>query len=66
MIDPWDPWWLKPSARTISLSKQGPQLVQPLGQHDSSAPPEDDVEINQSSEIPPGPESLVLQSHLHF
>lgn len=57
MIEPWDPWWLKPSARTISLSKQGTQLVQPLAWHDSSAPPEDDLESNQSSEIPPGPEA---------
>lgn len=57
MIEPWDPWWLKPSARTISLSKQGTQLVQPLTRRDSSAPPEDDLESNQSSKIPPGPEA---------
>ncbi|PRQ16429.1 hypothetical protein RchiOBHm_Chr7g0184131 [Rosa chinensis] len=29
-IKPWDPWWLKPSARTISFSKEGTQLIQPL------------------------------------
>lgn len=57
MIEPWDPWWLKPSARTISLSEQGTQLVQPLGKHDTSSPTNDNLESNQSSEIPHGPET---------
>ncbi|CAI0408839.1 unnamed protein product [Linum tenue] len=60
---PWDPWWLKPSARAISLSKQGTQLVQPIADTDhepSSLPspsPQDNVAQDESSvEIPPGPQ----------
>jgi len=30
MVIPWEPWWLKPSANTISFSSQGCQLVQSL------------------------------------
>ncbi|KAF7113547.1 hypothetical protein RHSIM_RhsimUnG0115700 [Rhododendron simsii] len=30
LIEPWEPWWLKPSARKISLSREGTQEVQPL------------------------------------
>uniref|UniRef100_A0A2N9ID27 Shq1 protein domain-containing protein n=1 Tax=Fagus sylvatica TaxID=28930 RepID=A0A2N9ID27_FAGSY len=57
MIEPWEPWWLKPSARTISLSNEGTQLVQPLAKQDASVPLKDDLESDQSSEIPPGPGS---------
>jgi hypothetical protein len=57
MIEPWDPWWLKPSARTISLSKEGTQLVQPLDKKEALVSLQEDLESNQSSEIPPGPES---------
>ncbi|KAF5734960.1 HIT-type Zinc finger family protein [Tripterygium wilfordii] len=57
MIEPWDPWWLKPSARTISLSKDGTQLVQPLAKQESMPSPQDDLENDQSSEIPRGPET---------
>ncbi|XP_077248514.1 HIT-type Zinc finger family protein isoform X2 [Tasmannia lanceolata] len=48
MIEPWNPWWLKPSARTISLSHKGTQLVSPFL---------DGQEMAQLSEIPPGPAS---------
>lgn len=49
LIEPWDPWWLKPSARTISLSKEGCQLVQPL---------KEDIGIsNQTHDVPPGPDT---------
>ncbi|GMJ06286.1 hypothetical protein like AT5G63830 [Hibiscus trionum] len=51
MIEPWDPWWLKPAARTICLNKYGARLVQP------TVSPEDDAESNQPSEIPCGPET---------
>ena len=58
MIEPWEPWWLKPSARRVSLSKEGTQLVQPLAEHKVSVSlQDDDLESYQSSEIPPGPES---------
>lgn len=30
MIKPWEPWWAHPLAHTISLSKDGTPLVQPL------------------------------------
>ncbi|CAL5206709.1 unnamed protein product [Lathyrus oleraceus] len=52
MITPWDPWWSKHSARSIRLSKEGTQLVQPLSEQESL----DDTESNKSSEVPLGPE----------
>ncbi|KAL2529218.1 HIT-type Zinc finger family protein [Forsythia ovata] len=30
LITPWDPWWLKPSAKSISLGRDGANCVQPL------------------------------------
>ncbi|PON73577.1 Zinc finger, HIT-type domain [Parasponia andersonii] len=57
MIKPWDPWWLRPSARTISLSSEGTQLVQPLAKEEFLTSPQSHLESNQSSEIPPGPET---------
>lgn len=47
MIQPWDPWWLNPSAKTISLSPQGTQLVQPV------TPNEPDP--GHTATLPPGP-----------
>ncbi|KAK7308678.1 hypothetical protein VNO77_42298 [Canavalia gladiata] len=52
MIEPWDPWWSKPSARKIRLSKGGTQLVQPLSEQELA----DDIESDESSYIPLGPE----------
>ncbi|KAL7165602.1 hypothetical protein ACSBR2_041311 [Camellia fascicularis] len=57
LIEPWEPWWLKPSARTISLSWEGTQLVQPLAKQETVASPPDDLGSDQSYEIPPGPET---------
>ncbi|XP_059662173.1 uncharacterized protein LOC132308171 isoform X2 [Cornus florida] len=54
-IEPWDPWWLKPSARTISLSLDGTQLVQPLIKQETVISKQDDTG-SQSRDIPPGPE----------
>ncbi|XP_021757730.1 zinc finger HIT domain-containing protein 2-like [Chenopodium quinoa] len=54
MIEPWEPWWLKPSARTISLSHGGTRLIQPLASEEASG--SHSVE-NLESEIPPGPET---------
>ncbi|KAJ1418394.1 SHQ1 protein [Sesbania bispinosa] len=53
MIKPWDPWWSKPSARKIRLSKEGTQLVQPLPEQEL----QDDTGSNESSDIPLGPET---------
>ncbi|XP_021283609.1 zinc finger HIT domain-containing protein 2 isoform X2 [Herrania umbratica] len=57
MIEPWDPWWLNPAAGTICLSRDGTRLVQPIANLEASVPPEDDLESNQSSGIPVGPET---------
>ncbi|KNA14074.1 hypothetical protein SOVF_110720 isoform B [Spinacia oleracea] len=56
MIEPWEPWWLKPSARTISLSHNGTQLIQPLTSGEEASGSNSD-EKNLESEIPPGPET---------
>ncbi|GAB4857603.1 hypothetical protein Ancab_015510 [Ancistrocladus abbreviatus] len=57
MIEPWDPWWLKPFAQTISLGQDGVQLVHPLAKKETSGSSEDDSRSNLTSEIPPGPET---------
>lgn len=57
LIEPWDPWWLKPSARTITLSKEGTQLVQPLAEQEALLSPQDDGMREKSREIPLGPET---------
>lgn len=54
MIKPWDPWWSKPSARKICLSKEGTQLIQPLSEQESVV---GDTENTESSDIPLGPET---------
>ncbi|XP_074379776.1 uncharacterized protein LOC141720958 [Apium graveolens] len=57
LIEPWEPWWLKPSAKTISLGQQGSRLVQPLVIHESMPSRGDNIEVDQSLHIPPGPET---------
>ncbi|GAB2300724.1 hypothetical protein Dimus_034761 [Dionaea muscipula] len=52
MIEPWDPWWLKPSARSVSLNSDGSQLIQLLGRQER---PESSSDI-----IPAGPEAPLL------
>ena len=56
LIEPWEPWWLKPSARTVSLSQEGTQLVQPLVKEETMDPPLHGLESDQSHDIPLGPE----------
>ncbi|XP_061354774.1 uncharacterized protein LOC133299331 isoform X2 [Gastrolobium bilobum] len=56
MIKPWDPWWSKPSARNIRLSKEGTQLVQPLSEQELL---DEDIGSNESSNIPLGPETAL-------
>lgn len=57
MIEPWTPWWKKPSARSISLSPDGSQLIRDGSIEDTAisdpmAAPEPSI-----NEIPEGPES---------
>ncbi|GAB4834930.1 hypothetical protein Ancab_033196 [Ancistrocladus abbreviatus] len=59
MIEPWDPWRLKPSAQTISFGQDRVRLVQPLIKQKPSRSPEDDSGSNLINEIPPGPETLL-------
>ncbi|KAG5045794.1 hypothetical protein AAZX31_06G127200 [Glycine max] len=54
MIKPWDPWWSKPSARNICLSKEGTQLVQPLPDQELL---DDDIGSDEFSKVPLGPET---------
>ncbi|GAB2227793.1 hypothetical protein Droror1_Dr00009620 [Drosera rotundifolia] len=56
MIEPWDPW-LKPPARTLTLSRE---LVKPLSTHDNPESSKDDSESDSANEIPAGPETPLL------
>lgn len=57
LIMPWEAWWSKPSARRISLSRDGMQLVKPLPQQEATISPQDSAESDQLNEIPAGPET---------
>ncbi|KAI3994174.1 hypothetical protein MKX01_012431 [Papaver californicum] len=57
LMKPWDPWWFNLSAKTISFSREGTQLVKPLHRQDTALPLQDTLEGGQSSEVPPGPEN---------
>lgn len=57
LIEAWDPWWLKSSARTISLSKEGTRLIHPLAKEEALSSLQDDGAGDQPSEIPPGPDA---------
>ncbi|KAH7839199.1 hypothetical protein Vadar_001005 [Vaccinium darrowii] len=57
LIEPWEPWWLKPSARKISLSREGTQLVQPLSNEELVTSPQHGPESDPAQDIPPGPET---------
>ncbi|PWA78031.1 HIT-type Zinc finger family protein [Artemisia annua] len=52
LIEPWEPWWFKPSARTISLSPEGTQLVQPITNEEADP-------LNKTNEVPLGPETAL-------
>lgn len=49
LIKLWEPWWLSPSAKTLSLTRDGTQLIQPLVKTPNP-------ENEQSNSIPLGPE----------
>ncbi|KAG5527199.1 hypothetical protein RHGRI_028187 [Rhododendron griersonianum] len=63
LIEPWEPWWLKPSARTISLSREGTQLVQPLSNEETLTSTRHGPESDPAQDIPPG--RLALKRHYH-
>ncbi|XP_010461056.1 PREDICTED: zinc finger HIT domain-containing protein 2-like [Camelina sativa] len=50
MIEPWEPWWLRASARTISLGRGGTQLVQCV----------EEEEGRVVSEVPRGPDTPLI------
>jgi len=57
MIEPWTPWWKKPSARMITLSPDGSQLVRQVREEDTATSgPMTDQEPS-INEIPEGPEA---------
>lgn len=57
VIKPWEPWWMKPLANSISLTQQGTRLVQPL-LNANQVSDNDDLELDQLCDIvPPGPEA---------
>ncbi|KAK4400258.1 hypothetical protein Sango_1131900 [Sesamum angolense] len=60
LIEPWDPWWFKPSAKNISLSFGGTQLVRPIVKEGLGTSSENGVESDQWHDIPPGPETPLL------
>ncbi|KAL0296394.1 UNVERIFIED_CONTAM: hypothetical protein Sradi_6691500 [Sesamum radiatum] len=60
LIEPWDPWWFKPSAKNISLSFGGTQLVRPIVKEGLGTSSENGVESDRWHDIPPGPETPLL------
>ncbi|KAH7686876.1 putative Zn-finger protein [Dioscorea alata] len=57
LIQPWTPWWTTPSARTISLSKEGSQLVMPLQEQEDTMLCSSSSAGDDFSQIPAGPEN---------
>lgn len=57
LIQPWTPWWTTPSARTISLSKEGSQLVMPLQEQEETMLCSSSSSGDDFSQIPAGPEN---------
>ncbi|KAM3321507.1 zinc finger HIT domain-containing protein 2 [Capsicum chacoense] len=57
LIKPWEPWWLKTSAKDISLGQDGSQLIHPLVREDTAVSSEDGIEVDPLHDIPLGPDS---------
>ncbi|XP_078148066.1 HIT-type Zinc finger family protein isoform X2 [Carex rostrata] len=53
LIEPWTPWWTKPSAKSISLGHGGSLLITPIS--DEPGPSNNQAPLDK--EIPPGPDS---------
>ena len=47
MIEPWDPWCLKPTTGAICLGKDGTRLVQPMANQEASVSLEEHLETNE-------------------
>lgn len=57
MIEPWTPWWKKPSAKLISLSPDGSQLIRQISVEDNALSDRTTASESSINEIPEGPES---------
>ncbi|KAL6004449.1 hypothetical protein ACLOJK_005002 [Asimina triloba] len=55
LIAPWNPWWLKPSARTISFRHDGTQHVVPINNEQEMENSQEANAESPLSEIPCGP-----------
>lgn len=64
LIQPWNPWWRKPSATSISLGPHGNQLVKPLDEEENHDFPFSSSESSGISEAPAGPENPLPPIHL--
>ncbi|KAL6499248.1 hypothetical protein OROHE_026125 [Orobanche hederae] len=53
LIEPWDPWWLKPCAKFLSLSSDGTQLVRPVIENDPDGDRWHDIPQGPESPLPP-------------
>ncbi|KAL3693779.1 hypothetical protein R1sor_007430 [Riccia sorocarpa] len=65
LIQPWNPWWLNPLAKTVSVSKQGSSLIQSLDSSPAitasgSETGENDELVEVSSSEVPAPPSKPL------
>jgi hypothetical protein len=57
MIEPWTPWWKKPSSRTIILSPDGSQLIREVTSDDTAMLDPMTDRGPSINEIPEGPDS---------
>ncbi|XP_020588912.1 zinc finger HIT domain-containing protein 2, partial [Phalaenopsis equestris] len=62
LIEPWHPWWTKPSAASISLGPNGNQLVKQVEEEENLEGPLGTSEFS-ISEIPAGPENPLPPLH---
>ncbi|KAL2633953.1 hypothetical protein R1flu_005432 [Riccia fluitans] len=54
LIQPWNPWWLNPLAKNVSVSKQGSSLIQSLDSSpDSSSSPSGMAANDELMEVSP-------------
>lgn len=56
MIEPWTPWWKNPSAKSISLSPDGSQLIREISTDDTALSSPMTASESVINEIPEGPE----------
>lgn len=53
MIEPWEAWWMKPSARTISLSEKGTPLVQLHSEQEPTTSFSSGIPGGPNAQLPP-------------